>query len=197
MSVKSAGKHAWLPSTSRFAARVTACNSTMSACIGPAAARFHNELLPALAAEGAAEYTASYREQLHRFLVIASVGGVLISRLLLKSTVLELVCAIAFVGVELLPALLPFGYGSQWVWESAYVHTAVGVYEAVVFNPLWDLERMLPVILVFCAVGCACRSTRVSSLCRHHYPTRSTTASWNSGRVEVVVARDMKDSKDI
>ena len=41
-SVRSASKGAWLPSTSRYAARIATCNATLTTCIGPASAKFHN-----------------------------------------------------------------------------------------------------------------------------------------------------------
>ena len=156
-----AGRVAWLPSTARFAARIGACNATLGACVGPAAAHFHETLLPRLAAEGAAEYTESYRERLHRALVVGSVTGVLVFRLLLRSALLEMLCAIVFVGVELLPALLPFGAGSAWLWENAYVRRAVEVYELLVYNQVWDLEYLLPLLaLGVPALVCACRVRR-------------------------------------
>mgnify|MGYP006151041133 CR=1 FL=1 len=40
------GKGAWLPSTSRFSSLVQQCNTTLAGCVGPAASRFHNVLLP-------------------------------------------------------------------------------------------------------------------------------------------------------
>ena len=153
-------KGAWLPSTSRFTARIAACNATMGACVGPAADHFHLQLLPRLAADGASEYASTYREQLHRALVVGSVAGVLVSRLLLRSTLLELLCAALFICVELLPALLPFGVGAQWLWDTSYVRRSVDVYEALVFNAVWDLEQMMPVLLIGCALVCICRWVR-------------------------------------
>ena len=97
-----------------------------------------------MASRGAAEYAATYHEQLHRALVVASVLGVLTARFVLRSTLVELLCAAAFVLLELLPALLPFGMGSALLWSSERVQAAVNAYEAVVFNSLWDLNELLP-----------------------------------------------------
>ena len=140
----SQGEHAWLPSTARYAARVDTCNRTLADCVGPAASRFHTVLLPQAAKEGAAQYAASYRDKLHRALVVASVVGVLVSRFVIRSFVLELACAAAFLVLELLPAALPFGLGDSLLWGSARVQTAVDAYEGLVYNSLWDLNEALP-----------------------------------------------------
>ena len=141
-AVRSGGA-AWLPSTSRYAARLAGCNTTLHSCIGPAARRFHEVLLPTLAADGTADYLSSYRDKLHRALVIAMVIGVLVSRFLLKSHCLELLCALGFVCLELLPAL-PFGFA--WVGASPRAQQVVEAYEALVFNSVWDLNYLLPVV---------------------------------------------------
>ena len=119
------GSGAWLPSLGRFAARVASCNATLTTCLGPAAPRFHGELLPRLVAEGTVAYTASYHERLHRALVAAAVCGVLASRFCLRSTLLELLCALAFLTLEVLPALLPFGVGATWLWSAIGVQRAL------------------------------------------------------------------------
>ena len=141
-----AGSAAWLPSTSRYAARVDACNRTLDGCVGPAAARFHAVLLPQLATEGKAEYSAAYHDRLHRALVALSVAGILAARFCVRSALLELTCALTFVLLELLPALLPFGLSTQLVWGSSRVERAVDAYESFVFNEYWDLEELLPYV---------------------------------------------------
>ena len=135
---------AWLPSTARYAAALTACNATLAGCVGPAAHRFHTELLPQAASDGAARYASSYREKLHRALVAASVAGVVAARFVLRSFLLELACAAAFVLLELLPAALPFGLGGSLLWGSSRVQRAVDAYEAAVYNDVWDLNEALP-----------------------------------------------------
>ena len=147
-----------------------------------------------LAAEGISEYEASYRDKLHRALVVGSVVGVLVSRLLLKSCALELACALVFVGVELLPALVPFGAASRWLWESRHVHTLVELYEASVYNGLWDLEQLGPVLLLLALAGCCV--SRARRMKRQGAPApgarskASGTGMWPMGAelAEVVVA---------
>jgi hypothetical protein len=89
-----------------------------------------------------------YRERLHRALVLASVCGLLASRFCVKSALLELVCAIAFMILELLPAVVPFGAGYSWLASSARVQGAVDTYESIVFNKWWDLNDLLPILLL-------------------------------------------------
>jgi hypothetical protein len=79
------GTSAWLPSTSRYHAQIEACNATLDGCVGPAAARFHDVLLPQVAREGAIAYASSYRDRLHRSLVASSVMGVLLARFVVRS----------------------------------------------------------------------------------------------------------------
>ena len=113
-------------------------------CVGPAAARFHESLLPQLATEGRTAYRAAYRERLHRAAVALSIVGVLGARFCVRSWLLELACALGFVLLELLPSLDPFGLSSQLVWGSSRVEHAVDTYERLVFNQYWDLGELLP-----------------------------------------------------
>jgi uncharacterized membrane protein YgcG len=139
------GTAAWLPSTARYDAHVLACNRTLEGCVGPAAARFHESLLPQLASEGRTAYRAAYRERLHRAAVALSIVGVLGARFCVRSWLLELVCALGFVLLELLPSLDPLGLSSQLVWGSSRVEHAVDTYERLVFNEYWDLGELLPI----------------------------------------------------
>ena len=92
-----ASRGSWLPSTARYAARLAACNTTIEGCVGPAAAKFHEQMLPRLASEGAAEYDASYRQNLHRAMIVTTVAGIVVARFCLRSSALELLCILAFV----------------------------------------------------------------------------------------------------
>jgi hypothetical protein len=139
---------AWLPSTARYAAHVAACNATLEGCVGPAAARFHEVLLPRAASQGADEYAASYRDKLHRAAVGATVFGVLVARFVLRSSILEALCAIAFCVLELLPAALPFGFGASLLWKSSRVEQVVATYESIVYNSWWDLNSLLPALIL-------------------------------------------------
>ena len=179
-SVRSASKGAWLPSTSRYAARIATCNATLTTCIGPASAKFHNTLLPQLATEGTAEYVAGYKDRLHRSLVVGSVVGVLLSRFCLKSALLETLCGLAFVCLELLPALVPFGF--SWLGSSERVQRAVELYEAIVFNPIYDLDQLVPILVVGIPLLLIVRRWR---RCRRE--NRRQLKSWGGGVVEVVV----------
>ena len=179
-SVRSASKGAWLPSTSRYAARIATCNATLTTCIGPASAKFHNTLLPQLATEGTAEYVAGYKDRLHRSLVVGSVVGVLLSRFCLKSALLETLCGLAFVCLELLPALVPFGF--SWLGSSERVQRAVELYEAIVFNPIYDLDQLVPILVVGIPLLLIVRRWK---RCRRE--NRRQLKSWGGGVVEVVV----------
>jgi len=86
-------------------------------------------MLPKMASEGSAEYAASYRDKLHRAIVVGTVCGVLLSRFCLRSSLLEFVFAAAFVAVELLPAILPFGAGFAWLGSSPRVQRALDMYK--------------------------------------------------------------------
>lgn len=189
------GRGAWLPSTSRFTARVAGCNSTLSTCIGPAAARFHEVLLPALTAEATADYAASYREKMHRALVLAAIFGVVGSRFFLKSTVLETLCAIAFVCLEIVPAIIPFGAAFSWLGPSPTLQRCVDIYEALVYNPIWDLNTLLPLLAVVTALallGKRCLRTRTALKSR---PQR--LRSWGSSKAKRVGSSTADDGSEV
>ena len=89
-------------------------------------------------------------------------------------------CGLAFECLELLPALVPFGF--SWLGSSERVQRAVELYEAIVFNPIYDLDQLVPILVVGIPLLLIVRRWR---RCRRE--NRRQLKSWGGGVVEVVV----------
>jgi len=137
-----------LPSRRRFHARVGRCNDTLSGCVGPAAAEYH-ERLALEAGKGEEEFNARFHGQLSHALFLLCVGGILTFRYVAVSALAEVGCWLLLASVELLPRLAalaqfsPVAAVTASVWETAAGQAAVEWYEAVVFNPVADLDNLL------------------------------------------------------
>lgn len=97
-------KAATLPSRRRFRARIAQCNTTLAACVGPAATDFHNRLELA-ATRGAVEYGEHFLARLSQLLLLACIGGVLAFRYVCVSSLGELICWLLLALSEVVPRL--------------------------------------------------------------------------------------------
>ena len=139
---------ATLPSRRRFRARLEQCNGTLAACVGPAAADFHQRLDTA-ATTGAAEYGEQFLQKLSQQLVIFCVLGILVFRYLAVSGLAELLCWLLLVAAEVLPRLnsvtslssIGGEAASPTFWSTPAGAAFLEAYEVVVFNEYADADN--------------------------------------------------------
>lgn len=138
-----------LPSTGRFEDRYNRCRTTFNTlCIGPAYSSQAERLNKAWRREHA-RFTHDYNDKLFNGLVLLLLVDILVFRFVIKSSLLETVGWILFVFLQVYPKLYLSG-GSMY--EAAWWGILVKVWEALVYNPVLDLEQwwqiLLPVSIV-------------------------------------------------
>jgi len=158
-------KAATLPSRRRFRARIAQCNTTLAACVGPAATDFHNRLELA-ATRGAVEYGEHFLARLSQLLLLACIGGVLAFRYVCVSSLGELICWLLLALSEVVPRLnvvanfSPLGsekHTQASFWETPSGSMLLEAYEVMVFNEYMDAEDWIQIILVAAATACFAR----------------------------------------
>eukprot|EP00850_Spirogloea_muscicola_P005528 SM000025S08423 [mRNA] locus=s25:657110:662613:- [translate_table: standard] len=127
-----------LPSMAKFESVFSKCNKTSErVCTGPLKDYYHDRLQKMWIRERA-QFVKDYNQRLFNWLVVFSLVMVVMARFFLKWAILE-VCAWAlFVFLETYMRMFSSAEGlkNNDTWR-----TVIAVWEAVVFNPLLDLDR--------------------------------------------------------
>ena len=144
-----------LPSRRRFRARIHECNRTLTHCVGPAADEFHGRLEIA-ATNGAVEYGAQFLAKLSQLLLLGCIGGVLVFRYVIVSSLGEMLCWLLLAMSEVVPRLnavanfSPLGGPPAAVsfWETPTGAMLLEAYEVAVFNEYADAEDWLQLVII-------------------------------------------------
>lgn len=114
--------------------------------MGPAAVAARARLEEARL-RGREELAAKFSSQLLTAATLAGVGGVFFFRFVLKFFVAEMFCGLFLVLMGILPRLLPI-WGAGMLWETPRGQAALQAYESIVFNQIWDLNDLLPPLML-------------------------------------------------
>ncbi|KAL2635536.1 hypothetical protein R1flu_007015 [Riccia fluitans] len=149
-----------LPSMAKFEAGVAACNRSYGAsCLGPSKAQLRQRL-DKMWARSRSQFLNDYNRRLFNWLVGFSLVMVVVGRFFIKFYPLEIAAWALFIFLESYMHLF-------WSAESLYYNPTwqlvIGVWEAIVYNPVLDLDRWaVPLAWVSVAAFIFCRYRRRS-----------------------------------
>jgi hypothetical protein len=95
-------------------------------------------------------FMRDYKHKLINGLTGLSIVGILVARFIIVSGVIELACWVSFAVLEVAPKLSLFG--QEDITKKEWWGHVVTVYEAVVYNPIFDLDGDLTVVLLVLTV---------------------------------------------
>jgi hypothetical protein len=161
---------ALLPSRARLDAALSACNTTLAPCAGPAAAEYIRRAADAATA-AVADVGAQYESKLTAVLSCGALGLVAFGRFGARSGVVEGAGWLLLFALEIAPRLDVLGGGGRGggarllglAPDSARAKAALGAYERAVYNRWYDADALLPwapVALVACALARLARARR-------------------------------------
>ncbi|KAI3428317.1 hypothetical protein D9Q98_006697 [Chlorella vulgaris] len=139
-----------LPSSGRFKAQFEKCSARFRhECVGPALPHNQERLDKAWARE-AARFDRDYNDRLLSGLVMVSLVSILAFRFVVRVQLAETAGWIAFIFLQVYPRTF---MGEASMYDKGWWLLLVRVWEAVVFNPLMDLERVGLPLAVVAALG--------------------------------------------
>lgn len=155
-----------LPSLAKFDAGYARCNrSAEAACFGPSK-EYYQERLKKMWTRERTQFLKDYNQRLFNWLVVFSLVMVAVARFVLRWTLVELCAWALFVFLETYTRIF-------WSVEGLYYNPAwrvfVGVWEAIVFNPVCDLDTW--------AIPLAWLGMISIALCRCYWVRRKRTPS--------------------
>jgi hypothetical protein len=115
--------------------------------VGPAADAARARLAE-VQLRGREELAAKFSSQLLTAATLAGVGGIFFFRFVIKFFMAELLCGLFLVLMGILPRVLPTALGAEVLWETPRGRAALQAYESIIFNQLWDLNDLLPPLLL-------------------------------------------------
>jgi hypothetical protein len=143
-----------LPSSGRFKARYDKCRAKFAAvCVGPALARNEERLDKAWARESA-RFQRDYNDRLLNGLVILSLVAIIAFRFVVRMQLGETAGWISFAFLQIYPRTF---IGDQSMYDKSGWHLLVRGWEAAVYNPVMDLERVGVPLLILTAAAAVTR----------------------------------------
>ena len=138
-----------LPSLRKFDAAATRrCTNAFAAnCVGPSKQSANARVMRAIERERNA-FSQTYHARLLNGLLLIAVGGVVTFRFVWVAPLAEVCSWALFVFLEVAPKLYFPGAGGDGMFESKWWTTAGLVWETAVYNPLFDMDTVGPIVLV-------------------------------------------------
>lgn len=156
-----------LPSLGRFNKKFDTCKKHFeNVCIGPG--KFHNlERLKHAWEREEARFQRDFNDKLLNGIIVLSIIIIVAFRFIIKWALGETAGWIIFVFLQVYPKL--FIGSSSSMYETKGWHTVVSCWEAVINNPIIDLERMGMPLMIFLAFFYVFRRPLLR-VCRRMYP---------------------------
>ncbi|KAE8668823.1 Guanylate-binding family protein isoform 2 [Hibiscus syriacus] len=127
-----------LPSMAKFNAGFLQCNQSFEReCIGPSKANYEQRMMKMLG-KSRSLFIKEYNQRLFNWLVAFSLIIVMVGRFIIKFILVEMAAWILFIFLETYTRLF---WSSESLYYNPVWHYIVATWEAIVYNPILDLDR--------------------------------------------------------
>ncbi|KAK8693937.1 hypothetical protein V6N13_071504 [Hibiscus sabdariffa] len=127
-----------LPSMAKFNAGFLQCNQSFEReCIGPSKANYEQRMIKMMG-KSRSLFIKEYNQRLFNWLVAFSLIMVMVGRFIIKFILVEMAAWILFIFLETYTRIF---WSSESLYYNPVWHYIVSTWEAIVYNPILDLDR--------------------------------------------------------